>query len=959
MANLTLGLLGSLHIAKADCPITTFESDKARALLAFLAVESDRPHRRDALIGLLWPNSSQVAARHNLRQTLFNLRRAIGDDKAKPPYLRITREDIQFDAASDHSLDVGAFDALLRACETHLHDAAGACADCAARLHRAVELYRGRFLEQFFLKDSDAFEEWALVKRETLHRRALDALTRLANYYTRCGEYDPARAYALRQLELDPWREEAHQQLMRALAQSGERSAALAQYETCRRVLADALGVEPSAETRALYEQIVRGKSSGARGELGAAPPLPAPITVFVGRESEMADLARLIADPMCRLITLVGPGGIGKTRLALQAASNHRAAFAQGAAFVPLVGVGSPTLIAPAIADALGLTFHNTSDLKPRLLNYLREKQILFVLDNLEHLLDGVGLIVEILQHAPKAKLLITSREPLSLQGEWVFQVEGLAIPQNEQADWDTSSAVTLFLQRARQARARFELAPEDRPAIIHICRMVDGTPLAIELAAAWTRTLSCREIAQEIEQSVDFLATRGRDFPERHRSLRAVFDHSWNMLSVEEQQVMRQLSVFRGGFDRQAAEQVTGATLSLLSALVSKSLVRRHPSGRYDLHELVRQYVHTQLQELGEEESVRERHARFFVAVAETADPQLTTTQASFWLNRLDQERDNLNHALNWTLEPTATVSASQRIALGLRLVSTLTNFWFLRGHHQEGLARLRELLARPEAATPTRARMEALTAASYFLWTLGCLTEARAFLEEAAAINKTLGDRKYFALGLEFLGLVAHDQGDRATSRALLEQSLPIWRELKETFRMSAVKSALGDIALSEQDYEKAERLYEESITLGRDADSVFPHPYPLRRLAYLVMRRGDLDRAIALCQESLRLNLDIRDQRAIAACLITFASAARAQGQFARAARLFGAAEEILITIAAPLLPADRDEYERNVNALREQLGAAELTAAWNEGRALTLEQAVDNALDKSSANAGVS
>src|SRR5512136_344728 len=370
MAHLRLDVLGAFQLTLTDGSTAKFESDKTRALLVYLAVEADRPHRRDALVGLLWPDEPEQTARHNLRQALFSLRQTIGDPAARPPYLCITRDEIQFNTASDHILDVARFSAHLAACAGHTHSRLDACAICAPRLQQAVDLYRGKFLQEFFLEDSAEFEEWALARRETLHQRALEALTDLAAYYEQHGDLGATRRCALRQLELDPWREQAHRQMMRVLALEGQRGAAVVQYETCRRVLAEELGVEPSSETRELYENILAGSQKLEVGswkerprEASAAQPprgassfqLPTQLTSFVGRERELADLGRLIADPACRCITLVGPGGIGKTRLALQAASDHRHELVQRVAFVPLVTIESVEAVVPAIAEALG----------------------------------------------------------------------------------------------------------------------------------------------------------------------------------------------------------------------------------------------------------------------------------------------------------------------------------------------------------------------------------------------------------------------------------------------------------------------------------------------------------------------------------------------------------------------------------------------------------------------------
>src|SRR5512135_1608227 len=355
-------------------------------------------------------------------------------------------------------------------------------------------------------------------------------------------------------------------------------------------------------------------------------PVLPTPL---IGRQREVEELRQLLRDPHCRLLTLVGPGGIGKTRLAIETASHVQAAFAEGVYFVPLAPVNSTRLIVPVTADALGFAFQSASSAEPKtqLFNYLKEKQALLVVDNLEHLLaePGIEVFAEILARAPHVKLLTTSRESLGLQDEWIFEVQGLPIPDTRYVEGSAqNTSVELFLQRARRAHVGFHATPEDYPAIVRICQLMDGMPLGIELAAAWVRTLSCGEVAQEIERGLDFLSVSTRDLPARHRSMRAVLDHSWKLLTEEEKQALARLSVFRGGFRREAAEQVAEATLVVLSTLVTKSLIRRGGDGRYDLHELIRQFAADHFAERSEDEqtAIQACHGSYYLTCFGQAD-------------------------------------------------------------------------------------------------------------------------------------------------------------------------------------------------------------------------------------------------------------------------------------------------------------------------------------------------
>ncbi|UCC75796.1 MAG: GNAT family N-acetyltransferase, partial [Anaerolineales bacterium] len=622
MADLSLSLLGRFHVTLHGEAVTGFESSKVRALLAYLAVEAHRPHRRDSLAALLWPDWPDRAARSNLRNALANLRKAIGDRHATPPFLHITRETMQFNTASDYWCDVTVF--------ANLVAAQGSDPAAIEQLEAGLALYGGSLLEGFFLKGCPVFDDWSLLVRERLQRQALAALHRLAAYYEQRGQYEQACEYARRQLELEPWQEEAHQQVMRLLALSGRRGAALAHYETCRRLLNEELGVEPAAETTKLYQAIKEGRELPAQERLPApAPPpaavvkhnLPLQLTPFVGRKAVLAQIADRLQDPECRLLTLVGPSGSGKTRLALEAAAARLDDFQHGVYFVSLAPLESIEGIVPAVAMALGLPFYAQPAGRPQpqprqqLLDYLHHKTMLLIMDNFEHLLEGLDLLLEVLKTAPQVKILVTSQATLNLQGEQVFPVPGMdlpewEVPEDAGATLDDAaqySAVELFRQSARRAQPGFALSDDNVADVIRICHLVQGMPLGILLAAAWVGVLTPVEIASEIGQSLDFLEAQLRDLPQRQRSMRAVFDHSWRLLSEREREVFQRLSVFRGGFTRQAARQVAGASLRQLRALVEKSLLQRDPQGRYGVHDLLRQYAAQRLAEVdGEAESL-----------------------------------------------------------------------------------------------------------------------------------------------------------------------------------------------------------------------------------------------------------------------------------------------------------------------------------------------------------------
>jgi DNA-binding SARP family transcriptional activator len=592
---LRLECLGGLQITHDGAPVTSFVSVKAPALLCYLAV-TGRPQFRLVLAGLLWGDLPEEDACANLRKVLSNLRDLVGD------HLIITPHTAAFDRQSAYWLDVEAF---LERVEKGLAKSGNEEADRPdaadslrafepsgfSYLLEAADLYRGDFLDGFYVRHAPLFEEWVLGQREGLRRLAGMVLKRLADHYAGREELERAIEYTDRLLKLEPWQEEAHRQMMSLLARKGERSAALAQYEICRRLLRAELHVEPTMETTALYRRIQA---------MGAARPhnLPAPVTSFVGRKEELALIAERLADPHCRLLSILGPGGVGKTRLALEAAAAARDrsddGFLDGVFFIPLSAVHSLPTLAAAIAAALGFALPAGADSPTELLRRLRDRYLLLVLDGFEHLMVEASFLAVILQHAPGVKIMVTSRHRLNLAGEWSLELDGLPhAPLGQREGLESYSSLQLFLQRARQARPDFAPSAPDLQAIAFICQLVEGLPLAIELAAALTRFMSCAEIAQAVESSLDALAVFERDLPARHRSIRAAFEHSWRLLTSAEQQALRRLAALPTEFTAELAEQAADVSRPLLIALADKSLLRRGATGNYSLHDLLRRFI------------------------------------------------------------------------------------------------------------------------------------------------------------------------------------------------------------------------------------------------------------------------------------------------------------------------------------------------------------------------------
>jgi DNA-binding SARP family transcriptional activator len=594
MARLSVRLLGALQVTLDGTPLTGFESDKERVLLAYLVEESQLPHRREKLAGFLWPERTEAVARSNLRRVLSNLRRLLGDrNLSGPPFLLVTEHTVRLNPACDAWVDSLSFAGLLRP----LRQQPG------TQLEDAIRLYQGDFLEGFSVTYSPACEEWILLCRERYQRLMMEALHRLVEAYEKQGSYARALELACRQLEMEPWWEEAHQQLIRLLALSGHRTDALAQYEKCRRVLAEELDAEPSLETTELYEQIrdqrLAAPLPSSQRWPGPTHNLPLPLGPFVGRIDEIDELSRLLVDPGLRLLTILAPGGMGKSRLAIEIAQKLMPQFEDGVLFVPLAPLESSEMFLSYFANAIGYIRAEGQPLNQQLTDYFRGKSMLLILDNLEHLIDMSLWIKDLLAHSPNLKIFATSRIPLNIKAETRFHLSGLDFPEEgTNQDLISYSAVKLFLQSTHRVAPLFTPTTDDWQSIGELCRLVGGMPLGIEMAASWLETLSLPEIVDEMRSGLAFFETDIRDIPERQHSLYTVFDYSWKMLTKIEGELFCHLSIFRGGFTREAAEKVVGISLRQLVGFVNRSFVNRIPKDRFEIHELLRQFGFEKLQ-------------------------------------------------------------------------------------------------------------------------------------------------------------------------------------------------------------------------------------------------------------------------------------------------------------------------------------------------------------------------
>jgi predicted ATPase/DNA-binding XRE family transcriptional regulator/uncharacterized membrane protein (DUF2068 family) len=665
-------------------------------------------------------------------------------------------------------------------------------------------------------------------------------------------------------------------------------------------------------EDRSTFVRVARGELRVGRllseSKPVVTPTIPSPKTnlpiiptPLIGREREVEKISQLLRDPQCRLLTLVGPGGIGKTRLAIEAASSMQDVFDHGMYFVPLASVGSMNAVISTMANAIHFAFYGPSDPKVQLLNYLREKQVLLIVDNVEHLLAGepdqetvAELLVKILRQAAQVKLLITSRETLELHDEWVFEVKGLPIPDSIAAEGSAqNTSVELFLQRARRAHVGFSARVDDYPAIARICWLVDGNPLGIELAAAWVRTLTCDEIAQHIERGLDFLRVTTRDLPTRHRSMRAVFDHSWKLLPEEEKQVLARLSVFRGQLRREAAEQIAGATLSTLSALIAKSLVRRSGENRYDLHELVRQFAAEHLSKNNDEQiATQNRHSKYYLTSFSRADARMRSPAQREALAEWTAEMDNIRVAWNWAI----TQSEFGLIEETLRAFAML---YETRGLYREGLDMLDLAIDGLEAAhgpspvdrTNQFALGHLLTNRALLTIRLGRHAEAQATLERSLEILRPLNDTRLLVEPITYLGLVMSLTGDYTRALDLVaearEKAVAVGDRI---FAATSLSLHANFSRLTGQSGDQHARLQAAVAEWRAVGDPRFI-AYGLNFLGQSALALGRFDEARKALEESVELNTSVGARWNLGHAFQGLGAVAQAQGEHRLAAELF--------------------------------------------------------------------
>jgi predicted ATPase/class 3 adenylate cyclase len=685
---------------------------------------------------------------------------------------------------------------------------------------------------------------------------------------------------------------------------------------------------------------------------------LPVQLSSFVGRETEISEVRSLLETQ--RLVTLTGSGGTGKTRLSLEVAAELLDRFKDGVWFIELAPLFDPALVSNTVAAVLGVQEEQGRPLLDTLLDWMRTRDLLLILDNCEHLIEACARFTDALLHGgPGTRILASSREALGIAGETAYSVPSLESPEPAQASQipfeqlTRYAAMRLFTERAREALTTFSLTKANAPEIAQICHRLDGIPLAIELAAARVKALRVEQIAERLNDRFRLLTSGGRTALPRHQTLRALIDWSHDLLTAPEQILLRRLSAFVGGWTLEAAEQVCAGNglesdeiLDLLTHLVDKSLVGMDEAAqepRYRMLETIREYALEKLSESAEGEQVRHRHLDFVLDLAEEAEPRIFTKEGPTWLDRLDAELDNLRAALEWA-------ESLKDAAAGLRLAGTVYWFWWARGYWHEGQRWQTAALARPGAEVRTKWRAKALTGMGYFRIMAGQNAEARALLEESASISSEIGDRRGRAVTLAWLGWAIGFAGDYRTSRTVLEEGLALSREFDHKIGIGLSLAVLGTNSRAEGNYEEAQRRLTEAAAVLRETGDKNFVSFAVRRLGYVALHRADFGKAVDLCFESLTVNAELGDQRGVAASLVAIACIASAHGNARRAARLYGASAAVMESLG-PLFPEDELEHKPYLLAAISRMGQEEYSSAFAEGRAMKMEQAIAYALEQ--------
>ena len=871
MSILRLHLLGAFQATLDGNLIRGFRSDKSRALLAYLATQEGRPCARENLVGLFWGEDNEKSARASLRQVLSNWRKIFAPLLVgNSPPLEIGRRNIRLLIDSELVwVDVLQMQALITACGQHQHASLLTCKPCHERLAKAVSLYQGEFLADLqILNAGPWFDDWRLVQQEQFHQKTLQALGLLAEGTRTLGEREQEIDYLRRQLILLPWLEETHRLLMSALAETGRRAEAIAQFETCQNLLDQELGVEPAQQTLDMYQEIAEGKSiSYSESPLPKHNLTPAQSS-FIGREKELTRIDEILNHSSYRLITLTGLGGVGKTRLARAAASQQLPRFAHGVWFISFAEIQGVQAIGSEVELYQSLAVEVLENLQQRVIEgeqpfdqlceYLYQKEILLIFDNLEQLLpQATGFVLTLLESAPGLRIIATSQTRLNSQAEMPIQIGGLALDELEIEAGTPSASIQLFLERAQRYQPEFRIDAQNKLDVSEICRLAAGLPLAIELAAELINHYPLPEIAAAISENLNVLESQLGDMPPRQQSMRAVLNYGLELLTDQEKLVLSQASVFVGEFDRESILAVTEASLPDVVRLVNRTWITLVRPGRYRLHGFIRQVAAERLAENHQSETETHlRFARYFSSFLQRQAVDLTNANQSFALDTINKNLVHIRRTWQWFINYCDNAGLEM-------MMPGLGRFFGDQGRYWEGVQIFNDALAHSEKTKPCFSPTVQNHLAywqAHFLYRNSRYQEARSRLETLRPIFQSSQDFYYLVATFGDLGSCLMEQGSQDSAQILdiLEETLALSESKFDDNATAAGLTKLGRYWAMVGQYEKASLSHQRSVQLRRRIGAPRQLATALNQWALLLHRQGKNEKANELLKESAQLN-----------------------------------------------------------------------------------------------------
>ena len=922
---------------------------KTSALLYYLAYTSGWVKREDILY-LFWPDLEDSKARANLRQLIRSLK--------KLPYcndLEITDSRLQWDVTTD-------VESFLTAIQN----------DAWAN---ATELYHGPLLKGLRTSAIPEFEQWLEIEKQRLLTSYLESVRHFSSQLITQERHKEATQVLHKALEQEPLDKDLLESYIKSVSLTEGETGAKKALEAFQNSLEQSLGFVMN--TQDLNNILTVATSNTAVQKTTAildSPAinnLPNSNTEFLGRQLEKEQLSSLLANKSTRLITIWAMGGMGKTRLAIAVAQEQIELYQHGACFVAFASLDNPHMMLYQLADALGFQFYGKESTETQLFNFLANKNMLLILDNLEHILESTYLIGKLLEAAPHLQVITTSREILNLQAEHIFELKGLSFTNK-------SDAKELFVSVAKRRIHSFKLNKENSDYIDYICELVRGMPLALELAASWLTLLSPQAIVEELEKNLVGLEGQHRDIPTRHNSLQSVFEYSWSLLSDAEKIALAKLSIFRGGFSREAAQTIAQANLAMLATLRNKSFVQVLSNGRYEQHSLVLQYTSEKFAGL-EQTPTLEQFANYYLELGRNAKTKLQQEEQLIWLARIQAEHDNFLSALNWSLE-------TKNICIGYEIALSLFRYWEVKGLYKVGQTWLQYFLDADKTLACKTLRAAALNTVGVFFMYQGNFLDGNSFCQQALDLATKISDKETMAWALHDLANFASHQNDYLKAKGLNEESLMLFSELEHAHGIAYVLNQLATNAHAVGDYEQAEALYQKSLKMFQDYGDDVGIASALNNLGFVYIDQSRYDKAKLQISQAYSLNQKLLNQRGIAASTNHLGLVAYGQKEYVKAKELYlrslllhqelgalsGVAyglfdiavllcdlkdyKQSLKLIAAALTlkerinstpdPMTSENIQRCIDLIKSKLSPETYSTLWNTGKSLSIQEAIE-------------